>query len=71
MHCVSCMTGECLRFQGYAFHVISTTSEWLTGICIMVYYLTFVPEFRKLSLEPIVVKRRLEEPATDNIDVNA
>ena len=69
--CVICMTDNSFWFQGYVFHVLSTSCEWITAVCVMGYFLTFVPEFRQLSMEPIVVRRRLEVPATANVDVVA
>jgi len=37
-------------FQGYASYAIGSVCEWATTVAIMVYILTFVPEFRHVHL---------------------
>ncbi|XP_071449864.1 DNA damage-regulated autophagy modulator protein 2 [Hetaerina americana] len=36
---------------GWSLHVVSTASEWVVAIAFCIYILTFVPEFRRVSIE--------------------
>lgn len=37
---------------GWVLHVVSTVSEWMLSACFCLFILSFVNEFRKISLEP-------------------
>ena len=39
--------------QGYVPHVISAAGEYLLAFCFMGYFISLVPEFKKLSLAPL------------------
>ena len=49
--------------QGYLEHLISTISEWLFTLIIMLLMLTFVVDFRKIKIQhPVVIQHEnLEE----------
>ena len=36
--------------QGYNAYLASTFSEWLMSICFLLYFLTFIREFQKITV---------------------
>ena len=47
--------------QGYTEHLISTTSEWIFGILLMILILTFVNDFRKIKIQhPVVIENIIQ-----------
>ena len=38
-----------VKFQGYSLHVLGSTSEWVVGVMFILYFFTFIADFRRLS----------------------
>lgn len=53
------------KYGGYAEHVVSTVMEWLGTFLICAFALTFVPEFKYLSLESTF---KIKNTAVNQID---
>lgn len=34
---------------GYAFHIVSTISEWLAALCFMMFLLSYTRDFQKIT----------------------
>lgn len=66
---------HCFTFQGYAEHVVATTSEWLISFVTVIYFATFYTEFKHFRMKaPEVVSynedhRRTELAAASDVSV--
>lgn len=38
------------NFQGWGLHLVSTINEWIIGLSIVVYFLTYIKDFSKIKL---------------------
>ncbi len=48
-------------FQGFTEHLISTASEWIFGILLMILLLTFVNDFKKIKIQhPVVIENIIQ-----------
>ncbi|XP_064635577.1 DNA damage-regulated autophagy modulator protein 2-like isoform X1 [Lineus longissimus] len=53
----SVISGQAMRSRwepsdpGFTEHVLSTASEWLMSICMMIFFITFVGEFQKIHVK--------------------
>ncbi|XP_064602061.1 DNA damage-regulated autophagy modulator protein 1-like isoform X1 [Liolophura sinensis] len=52
---------------GFAEHIVSTVSEWAMALAMMVYFLTFVKEFRNFGMRCPVYYRHCDEQITGKI----
>ncbi|GAB1608179.1 DNA damage-regulated autophagy modulator protein 2-like, partial [Argonauta hians] len=43
------------ELEGFAYHILSTSSEWLLSISFLAYFLTYINEFRKIKINVIGV----------------
>ena len=51
---------DCL--QGYAWHVVSTASEWTMVAGMLVFFATFIQEFRTLALRGLSIEIMIDNP---------
>ncbi len=53
--------------QGFEEHLVSTASEWIFSILLMIFLLTFVIDFRKIKIQhPVVIDSSYNENTIEN-----
>jgi hypothetical protein len=55
---------------GFVFHTISTASEWGTSFTLLLFFLTFHPDFKEIQLDITVQRRSEVTPNTYGTSVN-
>ena len=50
-----------IYFQGYESHILSAASEWAIALCLLIFFATYISDFKKISLSSpelrIIIRR--------------
>lgn len=58
--------------KGFAYYVVSATAEWILAVLLMLYFTTFIPEFKKATFKyqlEIDGDQQINPPRLANLDI--